>query len=125
MTEADLHALVRMLQADSPLHQLSNMEARTVFELMLQRGYTINHHQPKPSSEGRQGGEAGVSPDVRRLVALRNQPKEHQMKSDDKNRNLEKHILAEKPAPQPSPGRSIEAQIERESAKRRNGTNGK
>ena len=72
MTEADLHALVRMLQADSPLHQLSNMEARTVFELMLQRGYTINH-QPNPSSEGRQGGEAGVSPDVRDTsVALRN-----------------------------------------------------
>jgi hypothetical protein len=41
MTEAELGALVRMLQADSPLHLLSNMEARTVFELALQRGYKI------------------------------------------------------------------------------------
>jgi hypothetical protein len=47
MTADDLGSLVRMLQADSPLHQLSNMEARTVFELMLQRGYTIT----KPTGE--------------------------------------------------------------------------
>jgi hypothetical protein len=37
MNDQDLHALVRMLQADSPLGELSNMQARTVFELMLQR----------------------------------------------------------------------------------------
>lgn len=41
MSEADLSALVLMLQAASPLAQLSNMEARTVFELMQQRGYII------------------------------------------------------------------------------------
>jgi hypothetical protein len=40
MTDEQLGALVRMLQAQSPLCRLSNMEARTVFEL-LQRGYTI------------------------------------------------------------------------------------
>jgi hypothetical protein len=39
MTESDLHALVRMLQEQTPL--------RTVFELMLQRGYTIT----KPKGE--------------------------------------------------------------------------
>ena len=44
--------------------------------------------------------------------------------TDDKNRHIESYIKAEKPAPQPSPGRSVEAEIERESAKRRNGTNG-
>jgi hypothetical protein len=41
MTEADLQAMVRMLQACTPLHQLSSMEARTVFELLLQRNYKI------------------------------------------------------------------------------------
>jgi len=41
MNEHELGDLVRMLQAHSPLEQLSNMEARTVFELMQQRGYTI------------------------------------------------------------------------------------
>ncbi|MFY9952095.1 hypothetical protein [Bradyrhizobium sp.] len=46
MTTEELHALVRMLQADSPLHQLSNMEARTVFELLLQRGYKITAPPP-------------------------------------------------------------------------------
>jgi hypothetical protein len=30
-----------LLQAHTPLHQLSNMEARTVFEFMQQRGYRI------------------------------------------------------------------------------------
>jgi hypothetical protein len=41
MTEDGLGELVRMLQAHTPLAQLSNMEARTVFELMQQRGYRI------------------------------------------------------------------------------------
>jgi len=41
LTDNELGQLVRMLQAKSPLHQLSNMEARTVFELMQQRGYKI------------------------------------------------------------------------------------
>lgn len=41
MSELELGQLVRMLQAHSPLERLSNMEARTVFELMQQRGYTI------------------------------------------------------------------------------------
>lgn len=41
MTESELHTLVRMLQEKTPLHQISNMEARTVFEFMLQQGYTI------------------------------------------------------------------------------------
>ena len=37
----ELDALVRMLQAQSPLVQLSNMEARATFELLLQRGFRI------------------------------------------------------------------------------------
>lgn len=41
MTEEGLGDLVRMLQAHTPLVQLSNMEARAVFELMQQRGYKI------------------------------------------------------------------------------------
>jgi hypothetical protein len=47
MTEAiaypghELDELVRMLQACTPLHQLSAMEARVVFELLLQRGWRI------------------------------------------------------------------------------------
>jgi predicted DNA-binding transcriptional regulator YafY len=41
MTEDELSALVLMLQSVSPLGRLSNMEARTVFELMQQRGYKI------------------------------------------------------------------------------------
>jgi len=41
LTDNELGELVLMLQAKSPLHQLSNMEARTVFELMQQRGYKI------------------------------------------------------------------------------------
>lgn len=41
LTDEQLGELVRMLQATSPLVQLSNMEARTVFELMQQRGYKI------------------------------------------------------------------------------------
>lgn len=41
MTDAELHALVRLLQEKTPLHLLSNMEARTVFEWMLQQNYKI------------------------------------------------------------------------------------
>lgn len=41
LTEHELEELVLMLQAKSPLERLSNMEARTVFELMQQRGYKI------------------------------------------------------------------------------------
>lgn len=41
MNTEDLHALVRLLQEKTPLHQLSNMEARTVFEWMLQQGFKI------------------------------------------------------------------------------------
>jgi hypothetical protein len=52
MSEEDLHALVRLLHEKTPLHQISNMEARTVFEFMEQRGFTItktetSHYQPK------------------------------------------------------------------------------
>lgn len=41
LTENELSELVLMLQAKSPLERLSNMEARTVFELMQQRGYKV------------------------------------------------------------------------------------
>lgn len=41
MAESDLAAMVRLLQAHTPLERLSNMEARTVFEFMEQRGYRI------------------------------------------------------------------------------------
>jgi hypothetical protein len=41
LTDQDLHELVMMLQSTSPLGRLSNMEARTVIELMQQRGYKI------------------------------------------------------------------------------------
>ena len=37
----ELDELVRQLQACTPLHQLSSMEARTVFELLLQRGWRV------------------------------------------------------------------------------------
>jgi hypothetical protein len=47
MTEDEMHALVRLLQEKTPLHQISNMEARTVFEFMLQRCYKITPPQPK------------------------------------------------------------------------------
>jgi hypothetical protein len=39
MTVEGLGELVRMLQAHTPLVELSNKEARAVFELMQQRGY--------------------------------------------------------------------------------------
>ena len=42
MSEADINALVIVLQAHTPLERLSNMEARTVFEFMGQRGYRIS-----------------------------------------------------------------------------------
>ena len=41
LTDHELHELVMMLQSTSPLGRLSNMEARTVIELMQQRGYKI------------------------------------------------------------------------------------
>ena len=41
MSEADIAAMVILLQAHTPLERLSNMEARTVFEFMAQRGYQI------------------------------------------------------------------------------------
>jgi hypothetical protein len=41
LSDDQLGAMVRMLQDKSPLAQLSNMEARTVFELLQQRGYRI------------------------------------------------------------------------------------
>jgi hypothetical protein len=39
--DVDTDELVRMLQAHTPLEQLSNMQARTVFEFMEQRGYQV------------------------------------------------------------------------------------
>jgi hypothetical protein len=41
VNESELHALVRMLQEQTPLRQISNMEARTVFEFMLHRGFIV------------------------------------------------------------------------------------
>jgi hypothetical protein len=41
MTDDETNELVRLLQAHTPLHQLSSMEARTVFQFMKQRGYSI------------------------------------------------------------------------------------
>jgi hypothetical protein len=57
MSEADINALVIMLQAHTPLERLSNMEARTVFELMQQRGYIIS----KPSAQWQGGVPTKVS----------------------------------------------------------------
>jgi hypothetical protein len=37
----ELDELVRMLMACTPLGELSSMQARVVFELLLQRGYRI------------------------------------------------------------------------------------
>jgi hypothetical protein len=58
MTTDELHAMVRMLQTCTPLGELSNMSARVVFELLLQRGWTITKpptgefspHQPKETT---------------------------------------------------------------------------
>jgi hypothetical protein len=41
LPEHELGELVRLLQDKSPLVRLTNMEARTVFELLQQRGYRI------------------------------------------------------------------------------------
>jgi hypothetical protein len=41
MTENELQAMVRLLQAATPLRQISNMEARVVFEYLEQLGYRI------------------------------------------------------------------------------------
>jgi hypothetical protein len=57
MSEADINALVIMLQAHTPMERLSNMEARTVFEFMQQRGYTIS----KPSAQWQCGVPTKVS----------------------------------------------------------------
>ncbi len=48
MTETELHAMVRMLQTCTPLGELSSMAARTIFELLIQRGYQII--PPKPTT---------------------------------------------------------------------------
>jgi hypothetical protein len=48
LSDAELGALVLMLQASSPLERLSNMEARTVIELMRQRGISM----PKDEANG-------------------------------------------------------------------------
>jgi hypothetical protein len=50
LSDAELGALVLMLQASSPLERLSNMEARTVIELMQERGYKIS--MPKDKANG-------------------------------------------------------------------------
>ena len=41
MSADDLGELARMLQAHTPLCQLSDMEVRAALELMQQRGYRI------------------------------------------------------------------------------------
>lgn len=50
MTKDELGEMIRMLQAHSPLVQLSYMEAVTVFELMEQRGYRIEAAQHLPTT---------------------------------------------------------------------------
>jgi len=41
VTESELQTLVRELQAKTPLGQISNMQARVVFEYAIQLGYQI------------------------------------------------------------------------------------
>lgn len=41
LTETDLGELARMLQAHTPLCQLSDMQVRAALELMQQRGWKI------------------------------------------------------------------------------------
>lgn len=41
MSTEDLHALVRLLQEKTPLHQLSNMEARTTLSGCCSKGFKI------------------------------------------------------------------------------------
>jgi hypothetical protein len=53
LTDAELGALVLMLQSSSPLERLSNMEARTVIELMQQRGYKISVPKDRGCGSGR------------------------------------------------------------------------
>jgi hypothetical protein len=55
----ELDELVRTLQACSPLHQLSSMEARTVFELLLQRGWRFV--RLKADDDGAGGANARAS----------------------------------------------------------------
>jgi hypothetical protein len=50
MTDEQLSALVLMLQNQSPLVRLTNMEARTVFELLQQRGYKITVPAEEPAN---------------------------------------------------------------------------
>ena len=42
----ELDELVRMLQACTPLHQISSMESRVIFELLLARGWRIVRVKP-------------------------------------------------------------------------------
>ncbi|MDF0521523.1 hypothetical protein P0R31_30195 [Bradyrhizobium yuanmingense] len=42
LTETDLGELARMLQAHTPLCQLSDMQVRAALELMQQRGWKIS-----------------------------------------------------------------------------------
>ncbi|MBR1029842.1 MULTISPECIES: hypothetical protein [Bradyrhizobium] len=53
LTDNELSEMVLMLQSTSPLVRLSNMEARTVFELMQQRGWKISAPSIRPVEAGR------------------------------------------------------------------------
>jgi hypothetical protein len=55
----ELDEIVRQLQACTPLHQLTSMEARTVFELLLQRGWRIV--RVKADDDGTGGANARAS----------------------------------------------------------------
>ena len=46
LTDNELNELVLVLASTSPLVRLTNMEARTVFELMQQRGRKITKPEP-------------------------------------------------------------------------------
>ncbi|MGY3117902.1 hypothetical protein ACVWXQ_001839 [Bradyrhizobium sp. S3.14.4] len=48
----ELDDIVRQLQACAPLHPLSSMEARTVCELLLQRGWRIVRVKPIDGAGG-------------------------------------------------------------------------
>ena len=50
LSDAELCTLVLMLLSSSPLERLSNTDARTVIELMQQRGYKIS--VPKDKANG-------------------------------------------------------------------------
>ena len=47
----ELDELVRTLMACTPLHQLSSMETRTVFELLLHRGWRIVRVKPDEATQ--------------------------------------------------------------------------